>query len=1000
MSRFYASEVSQLKKIWYSFKTAHWAVKTFVWFVIGVLFISFVAGINTSHLSPFTTTKKLNLPVDISVSEKGAVYIDDDLRSLCFCDINGRIIRIVDLRNFGSPADTVAEVHIFGDYVYAVASSRISNGLYFKSEYILRFDLMGNYIDTVYQIDYPQGAHKDEKSIQALGDNGKELLFTVIDGSSLTVYKQNPEKEQTPLAVCSETFDTPIISANFIPTTGDVIVRTRFNDVYYCDMAAGKSEKLTDKNIEELLSVLSRASLPKTYIIDDEALSMFVVCPVYFRNQEPVRYYIITDSINNSMYLFDYQTDETIRIESFPLSIGLFISNLTFWLAAVVFGCILLAVLVYFIKKNWNRHLRTFSIMLLVLIVVVAFFSINEREMIAEQHYSNLLSISRLMSRIIDERYGDWLKKTAAEQTVSDITKGLAEKRPDVIQAVNGISDIANMLCDSQDEENSYYACILLTSPDNKVYYVANSTGLTHYGSVNTEWEDIDEEIMASENKVSIVKDPYGVYYYYTYSFIRDDQGRIIGIYEVGNIVNNLLQKLNVRAFNLGITLLALLVVVYVLFRIVGTFRANLKDYKAQRKADNPERGASLLGAYSFLHTVSTSLDSVILPLLAMRMCEGMSPQNAAMMAVLPMTAKTVGMWAGQFLFVPLNRRLGERRCAILSEIICISMFLMLAMCVGIGNIYLFSLAKLIFALFSFGIMNAYRRTIPVGTGNETLRKKSLLSENQGTVAATVLSILLGGFIAEYLNDVMVYISGAVLSIPLLVLCFIMFLPGQNEQTVGVHDPETRTGRRKSALSILLIPSVTMLLLFLYLPCFILSGYRSYLFPIYTKSVGMSESVLSALYIFIYTFIFATSRQANKTIDSINYDKYAFPILLVPCLCLMVSVISQNVYWGVLCLFVCEFSVRQIQYIFGISTFREICKSGIDKKTARHYVSIVQYGIEAAVNPLFALLAPLGHFLGGAVIGTVCLLLGSVRAVRIRNNNRRNPAAVPPEAKV
>lgn len=987
---------------------AHWAVKAIIYVFCAILFLAFVTGINTQHFSPFTLSRDILSPVAIVGNDQVTVIIDDYEKDILFCDKDGRLFKIVDLSKPGSPAERAWKLQIIGDSVYVLATEQIDGGIFVKREIVLKYDLKGNYKGAVYHLDYPEGELHEKPKIRAMGGDGETLLLAVVVDRDISVIQVDTHEGKEPKQLRKVDIDKKIADIVFIPGTEDVLYSYEntgdgvgnYKDnknggaeislsggIEGFNLQTGESISNIEGYVKKSKELINKIGAEEYTFYDDDVLSLFVVAPIQNGTDKPPDSCYVINVTDKSVYRYDISSGKTEQIKSLPLHPWLFIRNLLFWIAVVVFGSIVILLIVRFIRNKWSSHTRTFLLMMLVLLIVTIFFSEREKNYIINQYKTNLLSTAQFVGDTITSRYSEWFSKHSAAHSGAQGDNLEGDDVEYTLKMVEDIDSIVKLVSRSQ-MQNSCYLQVFLIGPDKKVFFVSDSFGFAHFGNVSGNWNDVDDKLIDNVGKV-MIEDALINRVYNTYRLIMGADGKPTGYIEVGNDLNNLTTALDEREINLTVELLALLITLFVLFRIISTFRGDISLYRKQKTAGSSGLGASLSGMYSFMLSVSIRLDSVILPLLAMRLCQGMEPDRAAMMAAMPVTAKAIGLWLGGLAFVPMTKWLGERRCAVLSQILCIAFCLAEAFCVSISNIYLFTAAKLVFSFFSSGIMYAFRRTIPLGTNDHELRDRAIRSDSQGSIAATVLSVLLGGYITQYINDVTLYIVGAVLSVPLLLLCRFIFPARNKDKSAAAVGRLSETAHRKRAVSVLLMPSILMLIVGIWVPTSLVNGYTGYLFPIFSKTVGMSAIVLSSFSVFAQTFNFASAKAVTEALKPYKRSKVTLMFILIPSLCLILSVMSRNIWWAIFCLFVCEFAHKQLIINFGIDVAENITEE-YDAKASRHCVAIAQDGLDTATKPLLAAVVPVGYFGGSAILGGCCALLAGVRMIYERFKKKKN----------
>ena len=984
-----ADAVGKLKK-------AHWPVKALIALAVLLLLLSLVRGIDQPHFSPFSTSWELKSVMSLSADTGGAVLTDGYGKRLLFCDSAGRLMRIVEMGKNGYQADVARKVHIFGDGVYVIATKQINGGINIKAESVLEYDLGGNFRREIMHLEHGEGEYCENPVYQDISDDGETTVVLTAADNTFSLIKADPASENGQRTLTSETVGNPIARADFVKQFNIAVIRDRFNKEYYYDLKTGKldAEKpdysRTVERISNAIDMTERTD-ETADMMRLTALPILSVTPIGGSVDETPEYYYAIAMADNSVYGYDVKTGKAAAIKTLALHPLLFAFNLLFWLSAAIIAVFIVFGAVVFFRRHRIHGMKAVLIIALILVAVTVFFTSRERNGILERQRSMLITTAKITERMISDLYGNWFARPFTGYEAAGGDRGNAGADGTDRDMINGMHGLIRNICTSQNDEMSSRIVLFRIAENGDIYFVADSMGVNPAAYIGYNWNDVGKEYEKLYGNVGII-DGLLFEQYITLLPIYGQDGRVTGLIEACSNRGNIISMFNSNTVDLIIKLLAFLIVIYIVFRIIKTFTGDYRLYRARKKTGATDSYVAFTGIYSFLFSLVDKLDSIILPLLVLKMCQDMPPAQAAIMATLPMTVKSVGHCLGEFVFVPLNRLLGRRRSAVLSVTVCIAMCLAETVCVSAGNIFFFTLAKLILGVFSTGILHSYRSMIPLDTDDTEFRNRAILSNNQGALASTILCALLGGYIMQYVSDVAVYLLNAAVAVPLLFLCFAVFPSRKKERTKVANGAQAFAAKPKMRWSILLVPSVMLILLGFWLPETFIHRYTEYVFPLFADTIGMGAMLLSCLNVFTKTFTYAVSEPMGQFLKRHDRTRTSFAIIIIASVALICTFISSAAVWAVFALFVCEFAYRQL--IINANTMIANVISKKNDDSSMQCITISEDVLGTVSKSVIGAMAPLGSALTGAIIGagstaiaSVCMLIKRAGTKKRTGNN-------------
>ena len=933
-----------------------------------VFFIALLLGINQPHFSPFTDSLDLNGITSCSNYSNGRVLIDSEPSRMIFTDDLGRIVRIVSADQSGSPADRFLDAHIVNDRVFVISAKAYNGGIYIASESVLEYDLNGNYIRELYRVNYGNDERRSFSQFRDIADIDGLLYLVCMSGSDLKVVVFDPSQSSAPLHDIQKSFPEPLSRTAFFPSNNTVVAKSITDNVYVWQFKDDSVSRLSPNTVRDYfrqafgLDIISVFNLPE----NTDLLTDVVLTTSNPKSSENIACIKLPD---NSLLIYDINSKTLDNIKSLPIHPWLLLTNLFFWISVVILSALVLFGLFLLLRKVWSARVRNLIIIAFVVLLIVMVLSYQQDQEIIQQHQDHVISISNMIALHLSKHHMDDLVKLN-----NKISSGSAITDEDSALLANLFDELSDISV-SQKKENSFYACLYLVCSDGIVRILVDTQHFFPMGKNLMPFSDVEKNLMENSGLIRNESDNV-IKLYRTFQPICDKNGKCVAIIEIGNYENNLSSILFQTATARAIALLAIIVTAFITYTTLRTFRGDVRRYHEQKLARIPTAGMNLNGIYSFIYALSTRMDYIILPILSLKMCQNtqMDAATTAFMAALPLTANGIGLWIGNILVVPLSRRLGEKGCAVLSQSLTIMLFLLEAFFAYISNIYLFTAAKLMFGIFSSGIMYSFRRTIPLGAPDLESRHRAMHSDNQAVISATVLSTLMGGFITQYISDYVAYLLAAALSVPLLFVCFYVFgskkdsAPAKDEATCGAVHTKNQWG-------ILLKPAMIALLCLVWLVKEFEFGYPTYLFPLYTDSAGLNTIMISSLSVLALTASSIVNRAAENYLKYKDRTKTMIVILMATAICMICFIFSPNIWWAIVTLFVVEIVDRITNVDVNIAFANVIIRYGYEPKTARAHVKVFEDGLQTASKPILSLFVPLGNNFACAAVGVVCAVL-------------------------
>lgn len=360
-----------------------------------------LACYDKAHFMPFSSEIKLNDPKDICISDNGSVVIDNTMSRLLFLDNDMRVNKIIDLLSSSSPIGLCSKVQINDGKVYVISIEEENSGLYLSNETIEVFDLDGNYLEQISSKDY-----SEEDFVCMLHNDG----FLYSNGSLKVIQKNDREIRVTTLNESSEEsdicFNLPeTVFKTFVDSSCENIISIgRSLSFYKCNLETKDITIISDKEAIELLGLKDSMSCCK--LLEAKGYGELYNTNLHIINSETGRKNLIfVDSQSNKLEVYDYSSDNIDTYYAFKITPGLWIKNLLYYLSLVYLAVWLVIGLIWLIcNLNLYKYIKEI-IAVLVLFVVVAFYSYSTYKTMMNDYDEKLKVCSRQIATSLSAMY-------------------------------------------------------------------------------------------------------------------------------------------------------------------------------------------------------------------------------------------------------------------------------------------------------------------------------------------------------------------------------------------------------------------------------------------------------------------------------------------------------------------------------------------------------------------------------------------------------------------
>lgn len=940
---------------------------------VAVLII--LSGINSMRLLPLPFVS-LDEPTDTVLHSDGAVIVDSNNSRILLTDEKLRVSGVIGLDLNGSPFNSVTAVAAANGRIYIAGASRILDGVYIESESVAEYSASGRLLRVLCSEQYSDDEFITDAGffdIKAAGQDkvlvlaGREDRVEIIDvaGGEAEIVSSYPSGVRFKAGEFSETDDSFAVwewLGSFSMFSPDGSVRVIKNDEY--------SEWFKDNycidGIENRLRMDKCVPLFSNFSLSRDSAG------------EPSLLLYTTD---NGLFSYDFNTGENSSLSRLKLTPAVFLTNLLFF-AAIAFLAILIVIKLVRVVKNGrvSDKVRTGAIILLISAGVSAFYTYRSFKLVSSEYRSGLVTQNKQISLLLNEYYPDVFERC------SDIGVRAYCEDPSNRERLAGLRrDLFDFIC-ANGKEGGYYCGIEVPNADGMygLFYTNDQaySGDLDYGP--GVWEDTVEN--TPDFEIIHIKD-VGYYYTACISYLRNDEGEPIALLTVGFMEKHLLTVQKQNGLNMLISLIVLEIAVYISAKAVSSLKNDVSGYKARKAANASAFKIPLFcGIASFLVTAVCQLDLVIRVYVVKELCAGLSELEAARVASIPLSLYSIGILAGSALPSLLSGRIRESVSSVFFCVLGALSMLGAVVSLNEGNVYLFSAAKLVEGVFIGGAAYSLIFSAPFYCSDRQQQKELVNSAQASAVSAAVLGILAGGYISEYISYSAVFAVKGALCVVLAVIAVLMF-SGCGGMS-GVREKR----RTASAWGFYLKPKALLLYLCCVMPLILLSGYQSYLFPIYSQSAGLSAAMLSNIYIMARAASLVSSGSMTAANARYSPRQIMCVSLLLCSFCFVLFLLSPNIMWAVAVLFISSILIR------GANTASIYCQSdlseelGYDPKDVSLCNETVRGVFTAASTPISSLFLAFGNDWACAVLGSACFALTAVYFLVFRGERKAAPA--------
>lgn len=810
----------------------------YIWITLGILAVILVFSIINAGLfrmNPFASGYTFLSPSNVFHRTGGGYYVIDNAKKSVII-LNDALEYESELSG-GSLSkdfyyasqicdDTEGDIYV-ADVVYSGEGTRI------KQERILKFDKVGTYQETIFQMDYEaEQAPYQYGNIVALSYLDGTLTVCIKDMDGIWQYSLTPDGEVQNKKLWKGQLD--MSDAVYNAHENQMVICTRQGNLYAIaeDGAITEIWEGNDAEIPWTLAADREGTIYYTELLSGNiyairggeraALDTYASC-YYTVDVDADGEGVVATDYTGIWYQSGSQTDYKEQV-----SIHNHVYRIIVWLVAGA-GVILFAVMVVWgiirlLKnvKDRNQLLRVAMVLTASLLCTGTILTVVLKTMIAQQNETTIQGLDLIANLLIEEIDVDGLTRI----------QKLDDYKSEVFREVKEPLD---RTIDTCYDQGSYYYYTIYKAGDGYVDGVMDYEETLTTRHPAYEWGDnYYTEVLekGTVTKVNRETSAYGTWTFVLYP-IRDEQGNIVAAIEVGVNMDDIQQEQQVFLRELLLTTGAAVIVIIMLLLEFLFFLSEGKGL--WRGTEDPSEYIPLRTMIFLLYMASSLQDPFIVQLCnrlydnQLHLLNGLGPS-------LPISVELLMAAIGSFVAGRLVSGIGTKRLLLTGGLLSLAGYLLC----GISGTYMGILIGK--ALIGTGMGTAYvtSNTLAALGRSEEDRAKAFAGINAGVLSGITVGDGLGSILLSLGNYRMVYIAGGI--IMLLPIALSVWgknmVPERTKEEKAIRFPRFLFNWR-------VLPFFLLLLL----PFMIILSYREYFFPLYAEEHGMTEVTIGRIFL-------------------------------------------------------------------------------------------------------------------------------------------------------
>lgn len=845
-----------------------------------------------------------------SSNESGTVVADGDGERLLFLNPSGQLVGVYGLDDKSTPITGATVIHQAGTDVYVAGIKHAEDGESIETEAVIKFNIKGQLLGTVWKKDYEEGDIQITPSINDIttddeGDLilvrfGQQKTHAMYFSGTVTKVAQNGADEQV-LRESVHPKDSYPFDIRY-DAQGDRCAVTDINGILYVERdgsgeavevsigdrqlmvqsfdMSGNVAVVYDENSNALIRVDDLFGDPRIKDLDTAARSNKVeICG------DTVTTILDTGAVR----IYDLASGSARELTEAPPIVSFAARSTALFLSKVYLVVFCLVVLVRWLIRSikGDQHAKIRRAIVATAVALICMFAMVFH--LLDLFDASISSRHQSMSQIVSQASVTSPAELGnAATNVAKRALGLLETSDDGEDMGAILLNVEGILASSFANDNGVQCALYTTTPDGEVRYLFTSQrdsillGLARgdeiASAVNTVVEAANEYevegggeekayLFAHDGKVQSVtrRDKSGHEVLSCVAPLIAKDGTCCTAIEVSCHVESLLHSIvdNMTAILLMFSMVT--ATIYVISDEVIRSGAAFLRYRELQK-QGVEWAETLLGRpLNFVVNIAFGMDTAFAVVIAKDMLAGSGLDSTAFVWGVPALAIALGTTIGTIVHALMCSRVSGRAFALPMVLTGIVAQVLCFFAVMSNWFAVFVVCKLITSA-SFATVEFVTKNLAGSTAGKDLGDKHLsLVVNRSSVnisgkGAAVVASVVGGALASFGNQ-WVYIAGALVSVAFIPLLLLALPKGR---IISTHGDEANL---RNVLRFLCSPIMLATLFFAISPTVLASGYKSYILPLFLDSAGVSKTDIANLFalgnVILYGFTDTLITQRN-----------------------------------------------------------------------------------------------------------------------------------------
>lgn len=948
--------------------------KSFVLTALFVVCIAFILYAMKGKIQfPVEKERKFENPVSMNQDEKISVVIDSQQERINFIDNQNVLIKTVYLSD-SKIIDNAIDCDLDGEYVYITGSLRNKDTNIIEKSKIVRYTYDGKYVDTVFEIDYPENMNFGESAIiDSLIQNNELYFINQTDYTEIKLYKMNGKKIELLKTI---NLDFSIYLASYDLQTNSIYFQDYLGGHYVYNLDADSVEsRVLQKSGTCSSSVYTKKGLfyinMRNKTVCDSKNNVIASDIVSFRINADESKLFFCNILQNKVCIYDLDTEELKESASvkIPLIIQLK-SYLT--ILAILYSVVFVLFLIFrkiaeMIKlKDYSAAKTAFYSALFVFcsVGISVYYTKNIYKAKFDSIKSHVAYVAEIAAKGLSQELKDNLETLFSDD---------AEYKINDEKYLSSYSQYVNYLENFIPETNFASEYIFLYKTASDEHFVFYDSGCNYQLGTPAEVTSSLNKNLKGADFLALEKIETENGYYICSRKPVFNNGKEIAVIEFSYDSAQAKKKIYRTCFELAIGLLVIGATLYMLLMELTSLVKTLSKRKQKKESGIVYNESLYSRQYAFITDFINGIDVIVATFTLKEICQHNnfdSGKVAFVISLLPF-ALYFGSLIGSLLYSSLIHKVNVRKY---NSIFAAGMFaFLLVQVLGVkeNSIVIFLFGKFLYYIMQ---MNIFLLTVSVAdnAADDQLRYECHKGTTWASVTSGVLASTLGGYLAEFFGNIYVYIAAAGLSLVLLVFGFFI-LP--KDRCYGKNSSKVNTSEtsRKDLLKFVFSPRVITYIIFLSVPFAIVHNYKSILFPLFSADYNLPKIYISNLFIIARTLNMIISQKIDGITKTNDYRKQSVTALIFIGIMFFGFILNNTIFWATVMLVMCDLYQKLAGPMHKMIEGIDAQSMNIPRDKSKGIVQTINSLCSCAQTPIFAFFLLFGTAKACVFVGITCI---------------------------